>query len=340
MNAVQKFSFTFSLLSLFMLPATAQTTVSSPLNNAQVTSPVSLSAMASTCSAQAVTSMGYTVDSNPAETIVTGSSIAGSIAMAIGAHVIHVLAYGADDATCDTDVAVTIVPPETGPAVPAIATSVSSIQVMGGWKGMHDTGGKGSSSGVTELVGTPSMSGTTRKFVTSYKNDGDERYSVTFANDANATNFLYDAWVYFNSSEGLVGNLEMDLNQVMPNGENAIFAFQCAGDSNTWDYTGNAGTPEHGRVDWIKSSQPCNPRTWSINAWHHVQIAYCRDDLGNVTYESVWLDGNEQVINATVPSAFALRWAPGTLQTQFQVDGIGKSGTTTVYLDNLTIYRW
>jgi hypothetical protein len=58
-----------------------------------------------------------------------------------------------------------------------------------------------------------------------------------------------------------------------------------------------------------------------------------------VTYQSAWLDGVEQVINATVPSAFALGWGP-VLQTQFQVDGYGKSGTTTVYLDDLTVYAW
>ena len=54
----------------------------------------------------------------------------------------------------------------------------------------------------------------------------------------------------------------------------------------------------------------------------------------------VWLDGVEQVINETVPSAFALGWAPGAMVTNFQVDGIGTSGNATYYLDNLTIYRW
>jgi hypothetical protein len=29
---------------------------------------------------------------------------------------------------------------------------------------------------------------------------------------------------------------------------------------------------------------------------------------GNVTYQSVWLDGVEKEINQTVPSAFALNW--------------------------------
>jgi hypothetical protein len=79
---------------------------------------------------------------------------------------------------------------------------------------------------------------------------------------------------------------------------------------------------------------------WSKDAWHHVQISYSRDDSGNVTYHSVWLDGAEQVINETVPSSFALGWQVGVVQTQFQMDGLGTSGSSTVYLDNLTISRW
>jgi hypothetical protein len=70
-----------------------------------------------------------------------------------------------------------------------------------------------------------------------------------------------------------------------------------------------------------------------------VQLYYSRDDSGNVTYHSVWLDGQQSNINATVNSAFALGWAP-VLLTNFQVDGIGSSGTPTVYLDSLNIYRW
>jgi hypothetical protein len=53
----------------------------------------------------------------------------------------------------------------------------------------------------------------------------------------------------------------------------------------------------------------------------------------------VWLDGTEQSINMTVPSAFALGWAPSLL-TNFQIDGIGSSGSTTLYLDKVVIYRW
>ena len=119
-----------------------------------------------------------------------------------------------------------------------------------------------------------------------------------------------------------------------------IFGFQCDGWAGIWDYTENAGTPTAFVDRWVNSSAACNVKNWSQNAWHHVQISYSRDDDGNITYQSVWLDGNQQQINATVPSAFALGWAP-SLITNFQVDSIlPGSSSSTVYLDNLTISRW
>jgi hypothetical protein len=90
----------------------------------------------------------------------------------------------------------------------------------------------------------------------------------------------------------------------------------------------------------VHSNQACSVQNWTPNAWHHVQISYSRDNSGNVTYKSVWLDGVQQDLNATVYSSFALGWSP-TLLTNFQVDGnTAASSTSTVYLDNLTIYRW
>jgi len=120
---------------------------------------------------------------------------------------------------------------------------------------------------------------------------------------------------------------------VMANGDTVIYAFQCSGYSKKWEYSGAGAT-------WVASSQSCNSSAWTTDAWHHVQIEYSRDGSGNVTYQTVWLDGVGQAINATVPSAFALGWQVGVVQTQFQIDGLGASGSSTVYLDNLTISRW
>lgn len=68
-------------------------------------------------------------------------------------------------------------------------------------------------------------------------------------------------------------------------------------------------------------------------------MSYSRDSNGNVTYKTVTLDGVQQVINETVPSAFALGWG-SVLLTNFQIDGIGAYGSATVYMDKLSISRW
>jgi len=223
-------------------------------------------------------------------------------------------------------------PASSGPVIPANATASSELQVLDTWHFNHDAGTPGAAVGDTSLVSTPSLSGNARRFDSTYTGAGGEIFSVSYANDTAAMNFVYDGWVWIEAGSS-IANLEMDSNQVTANGQTVIYAFQCSSYSQTWEYSG-AG------AKWVHSSQPCNPLNWEPNAWHHVQIGYSRDDSGNVTYHSVWLDGTEQPINATVPSSFALGWQMGVVQTQFQLDGLGASGSSTVYLDKLTIYRW
>jgi len=227
----------------------------------------------------------------------------------------------------------------SGPTIPSNAIAVEQIQAMPKWKMNHDPGTVGNSQGTMTLVSDPSLSGQAAKFNTTFEDWGGEIYSRSYANDPSATNFLYDNYIWIDAGS-TIGNLELDNNQVMSNGWTVIYAFQCAGDHNTWDYSSNAGTPEHPKVQWLRSDQPCNPAAWSTNTWHHVQISTSRDDEGNVTYHSVWLDGVEAPINQTVNSAFAIGWEVGDLMTNFQVDGVGSNGGSVLYSDNMTIYRW
>ena len=190
------------------------------------------------------------------------------------------------------------------------------------------------------MISSPSKSGNARKFYTAFSDYGGERYTTSIADDVNAKNFLYDGWIFLQNTASTVANIEMDLNQVMSNGLTVIFGFQCDKWTGTWDYTANKGTASSPKDAWIHSAAKCNPANWTQNAWHHVQIMYSRDDSGYVTYKSVALDGAVQTINAKVYSAFALGWAP-TLLTNFQIDGaLSGSGSSTIYLDNLTLYRW
>ncbi len=295
--------------------SSAGVVVNTPAKGTTVSSPFALSATAATCSSQPVSTMGYSLDSSSNTTSVSAEAVNAQVTAGSGGHTVHVKAWGNKGAACTADVAVTVVgssvtsnSTSSGPAVPSNATSVSSIQTMSSWKATHDTGGPGSSSGTMTMVSSPSLSGHARKFVTGYSNGGDERYSLTFGDDTSASNFLYDAYVYVAGSTSTVANLELDLNQVMSNGQTVIYGFQCDGYSGKWAYTENAGTPTKSSAHWISSGASCNVRSWSANTWHHVQISYSRSSAGKVTYKSVWLDGKQQTINATVPSAFALGW--------------------------------
>jgi hypothetical protein len=288
--------------------------------------------------------MGFSLDNSSDTTIVDSSSISAKVQAATGSHTLHVKAWGGQGAVCVTDITLSVQPVTTvvtsAPVIPANAVSVSSIQTLTNWHASVDNSQSGSASGVTTVANSPSMSGSAREFATEYSDYGDERYNASFGDDTTSMNFLYEAWIYVAGSSSGIANVEMDMNQVMENGETVIFGFQCDGWQGTWDYTANSGTPQKPNDVWLHSTASCNPHKWETNSWHHVIVSYSRDNDGNVTYKSVWFDGVESVINATVPSAFALGWAP-TLLTNFQVDGAtAGSGSSTVYLDELTIYRW
>ncbi|HTV81128.1 MAG TPA: hypothetical protein VME18_00650 [Acidobacteriaceae bacterium] len=313
--------------------------VSSPANGATVSSPFNVTATASTCSGQAVSSMAYSFDSDADADTISGTSLDTSASASSGAHTLHVKSWGDQGASCVVNLSITVGSSSSAPSIPSDAVSVSSIQTLSSWVEVDDSGTDGTASGSMALVGTPTLSGDSRKFATKYTDQGGERYYVSFGDNTSSENFVYDAWVYLTSSATDVENLEMDVNQTMPNGQTVIFGFQCDGNYSTWDYTKNAGTPAAYSDKWVHSSQTCNVRNWSKNAWHHIEISYSRNSSGDVTYHAVWLDGVEKPINATVLSAFALGWAPSEV-TNFEVDGVGSSGSSTLYLDELRVYRW
>jgi hypothetical protein len=337
MDNLKKLSISSSLLVFLSVPAFAGVIVYSPANDADVSSNFALSAFANWCGNQSVVTLGYSLDNSTYTATVSGQNLNTHVSTGSGWHTIHVKAWGEYGDVCVTDVSVKVA--ANASLVPSGSVSVSSIETMGNWQAYHDGGTGGWSTGAMDIVSSPSLSGSARKFYTTYGNHGGERYHVAFNDDENATNFVYDAWIYLTDSAGNIANLEMDLNQTMPNGQTVIFGFQCDGYSGTWDYNANWTGPYNPSNTWMHSSAHCNIREWGRNQWHHIQISYSRTEYGVVTYHDVYLDGRDQAIHATAPSAYALGWAP-VLLTNFQVDGLGSGGSITLFLDNLVIYRW
>jgi len=326
-------------------------TVSSPANGASVGSPFSVKASASTCSSAAVVSMGYSLDSSSTTTTATGTSISGSVSASSGAHVLHVKSWNGSGGGCSTDINVTVgggttaptpTPPPSGgdiysQGIPSgVAASTDIDYDTGfGWTFRHDPGTTGSSSGTSSIVSNFAGKAKAREYTMTYKSGGGEIFYSSYANDTLVTHFVYDNYVYIASGSN-IANLEMDMNQVMSDGRTVIYGFQCDSGAKTWDYTYMNSSGSH----WTHSKQACNVSTWSKNTWHHIQVAYFRDNNGNVTYQYVILDGVKQTINVTVASAENLNWGKGTLLTNFQLDGSGASGGITAYTSGMTIYRW
>jgi hypothetical protein len=317
--------------------------VSQPSPGAELVSPFALSASETMCQSQSIAAMGYSIDDSSNTTFVYGSALNMQAISPTGVHTIHVKSWGNQGASCVVNVAVHVVPSPIS-TLPSGTIAVNAIQTLNNWRAESDEGtgtaGGTSTYGTTYLVNSPALSGFGRVFTVNYANHGGERFYASFGADIAATNFLYDGWVYLPSPSTNISVLEFDMNQVMANGQTVIFGFQCDSWSKTWDYTGNAGSPQQFSDVWLHSTAACNVQNWATDTWHHVQVSYARDDAGNVTYKSVWLDNVEQDLNVTVPSSFAIGWSP-TLLTNFQVDGMTETpATVTAYVDNLTVYRW
>lgn len=312
-------------------------TVSQPSSGSTVVSPFALKASDNMCQSQPVSAMGYSVDNSSNTSFVYATSMNMQASSPLGSHTIHIKSWGNQGASCVSDIAVNVVPSPVS-SLPWYAVAVNSIQTLTNWQADSDT--DTGTAGGSGTWGVTNLSGTSRKFEMNYANYGGERFYAAFGADTEATNFLYDAWVYLPSPSTNIGLLELDMNQVISNGETVIYGFQCDSWSKTWDYTANAGTPQNFSDVWYHSTAACDTQNWDTNTWHHVQIAYSRDWAGQVTYKSVWLDNVEQDLYVTVPSSFALGWSP-TLLTNFQIDGVTAApGTVTAYVDNLTVYRW
>src|SRR6266567_492698 len=313
--------------------------VTAPASGAQVSSPFTLAMSADTCSSRSVVVVGYSLDNSTSTPVFSGQKMDGPVNAPAGPHTLHVKAWNDQGVVCVTDVGFTV-GDATASIVPSSAVSVSSIQTLGSWFQIHDGGTPGTSSGAMSMTNAPSLSGNARVFVTNFTYYGGQRYSVQFDDNTTAQNFLYDAWVYIAGSTSGVSNLEFDLNQTMPNGETVIMGFQCDSWIGKWDFAVNGGSPTAFNDTWAHSNAACNIHNWAPNQWHHVQIQSSHNDSGWVTYKSVWLDGARQDIYQTVFSGFALGWAPAIV-TNFQLDGaVSGSSSATVYLDNLTVFRW
>jgi hypothetical protein len=198
------------------------------------------------------------------------------------------------------------------------------------WCWEHDPGTPG------ESVGSSWLYGPFRRFDVVWKGFGGERFHVNLgASEQKSlyTTFTVDTWIYFNKLAS-VNNIEIDLNQVIPNGDTVIFGMQCNFPRGVWQYTTNVSGQPH----WNDSNVACSKKWWTGGLWHHVILKHHRDSAGNVAYDWVNFDTTTaNFVGAFGPSNFSLGWEIGQQVANFQVDGDGTFSGTSALLNLFTI---
>lgn len=237
---------------------------------------------------------------------------------------------------------VVVPPPPPVPVAPAIpATGVTVVNLLPQtWKACeHDAGTPGSAtcSGSYPVTDPLTGSATARSFSMNYTGAGGVRWADSFANDTIATNFVLDTTV-MSPNWSDVADLELDTNQVKADGKTTILGTQCASQEKAWDVT---FTNTSGAWHWVSTGVPCNPETWTPNVLHHIRIFGIISASDVSTYLGVEFDGvYTPFTGETGSTADALGWGKGVNLTNVQMDGLGASGSATVYVDTLTETRW
>jgi hypothetical protein len=342
----------FSAAALSRPALASDVTVASPISGTHLSSPVWIRAHNIGCEGVPPSAFGYSIDNS--STVFRGETPydidVPHQAIAAGTHIVHFKSWTARGAcpVVNTQFIVgsgspSAPPPSTPPppssgGIAANAISSGDLDRKEPWGMIHDGGTPGTSKGSTVFPATTPVYDDARKFFMTYTNRGGERWYRFVAGDKKATHFVLDAYVFLpNPSQVL--NLELDINQSMANGETVLLATQCAGIEGVgrWEAAYTSGKYDH----WWASGPKCDPRTWKANVWHHIQIGMHRDANGVVTHDWVDFDGVHHPWGYTHLAAHFLGWAPGTINTQFQIEGTNKtSGSATAFVHKLTVYRW
>lgn len=329
-------------LTFSQLAHAANITVASPVNGTTVGTSVWVRAHNVGCGGLAPTVFGYTIDNN--STLHRGATKYDIDALRVpfgtGWHTIHFKSWTTHGVCPVVSTSFKVSGITQGPTAPAssIPSYAKSSAKLDGkyWAYERDGAISGSARGSTVYPAyTPSWD-SARKFYMTYSRRGGVRWHQSFARDSYATHFIYDTYVYL-TDPSQVANVEMDMNQVRSDGATVVYGTQCSTYSKTWEYTYVSGG-----THWRSSNIPCNPRTWKAKTWHHIQIAYHRNNSGDVTYDWVNLDGGHHVFyKATAFSSEKLGWALGTLLVNFQLDGYNTgSGSITAYIHSMKVFRW
>jgi hypothetical protein len=149
--------------------------------------------------------------------------------------------------------------------------------------------------------------------------------------DAAATNFIWDFYVYVNSSN--YWSHELDLYDTLDK-DHFMMGNQCSRGRNAWD-TWSSATSK-----WIDHYEiPCST-ILSPNKWHHLTIwNTIIPSAKEYEYRVLRIDGVDYVINQKEQSS-SDNWPSGLIGVQVQLD-LNSTGTgVKEFIENMNLHYW
>jgi hypothetical protein len=175
----------------------------------------------------------------------------------------------------------------------------------------------------------PSMSGSSLEMYVDGLPWTNVLFIDTMLGTSSNSHFLWDFWVYHDSTTSAVWSSEFDLWQVL-GGKEFMIGSQCDfGDGywSTWDSAGNR---------WILNGIAC-PR-WAPNTWHHIQWYVERISPTQYRYDTLVVDGHPYGLNQTWTINYT-SW-PDMVGIQYQLDQDSTGTPIREWVDNVNLTMW
>jgi hypothetical protein len=308
-------------------------TVSSPATGSSVSSPVQITASAT--STKPVTYMKVYVDSAGAYSTYS-SSINTKVSMSSGTHSVVVKAWDSSGNVQSASRSVTVsggtVDPATPPPTGTGAKTFSDLEQGTNWVGSSSVaigagGGTTTDYHLWRGISSPSMDGTASQFHLG----GSQPYTNAIwwrkvVQNTTATNFVYDMYLYMKDPAASQA-LEFSANQTV-NNRRYKFSTQCAFNSGVWRIYSPFSK------SWIATSATC--KRLSAYQWHHITLEYKRAN-GKANFISVTVDGVKQYLNKSLDTYYVNdNW----IYVHFQADGNRYQTDYSTWIDKMKLTVW
>lgn len=339
------------LMALFSLAASAQVTVTSPVANSTVGSPIKVAATAK--SSSPITTMRVYLDNVRVASSI-GAQLNTSIAAAAGAHLLVVQAWDSTGAVFKTGLNITVsasapapsptptpnasptpTPTPTPVASPTPSIVFNEVQQWTGWLTCGSCGNTGGTGKVATYsmvrgIGFPTLSGSSAEFIIG----GNFPYANAY-------------WYYRHTALGkALKSLRYEFDLYIPSGmQNAPQAieFECQQrlGGYTYNFAWQADYPAgQWRVfniaahRWENSGIPL--QRFAPGTWHHIVAEYHNNSTTHTVYhDALTIDGVRHALSITHAAPFT----SGTreLTNAFQLDLNGVPTPFKVFVDNMKI---